>query len=99
MADIVAVHLSLVICATLYAAFLNRPVVHDWYTPDRTIYTVIGGNALIGLHMAALCWLGVLPWLAFVYIVTLNVAAGSVIWIWQKLQARERRRKREERHK
>lgn len=94
-ADVVAVHLSLLLCTVVYAAILNIPAVHNWHTPDRTIWTVVGGNALIGLHMAALCWLAVLPWMAFGYLFTLNLAAGFIIWLWQRRQAKQRQRELE----
>lgn len=90
-ADVIAVHLSLLLCTMGYAAFLNIPAVHDWYTPDHVYLTVIGGNFLIGMHLLALCWLDVLPYDAFWYLVSLNCAAGLVIVLWQIRQSRGRR--------
>lgn len=95
--DIVAVHLSLIICTIVYAAALNIPAVHNKYTPDGVIWTVVGGVMIVGLHFGALCWLAVLPWLAFVYLVSLFLAAGFIIWIWQQQQTKQRRQEQMQR--
>lgn len=94
----IAIYISLFLVCALYAAILNIKAVHDWYTPDRTIWTVIGGNAIIGFAILAFCILGILPLLAFWLLLIANVVAGAPIYIWQASQKARRRGEREGNH-
>ena len=87
---IILVHISLAIGATAYALFLNQKHVYEWYSPDRTWVTVIGGDVLIGSAACALCALGVLPWAVIAYFASLHVAAGAPIIDWQLRRALKR---------
>lgn len=89
---IIATHLALTIACWGYARFLNRRKVYEWYHPDRTWVTVVGGDALIGCALAALCWLGVFPWLLLLLYATLHIAAGIPIIIWQFQRETQRRK-------
>lgn len=79
--------------ATLYAWVLNKKRVHDWYTPDRTWVTVIGGNAIILGGFALVCSVYMLPWLLWWIAFFLNCAAGAPIIIWQQIRVAKRRRR------
>lgn len=87
----IVIHLVLFGVALGYAKFLNKKEVYEWYHPDRTWMTVVGGDLLIGIALAAECYIGTLPWMALLLYGTLHVAAGLPIIHWQRRQADERR--------
>ena len=89
------VHFVLFLICVGYALFLNQRSVYEWYTPNRTWVTVVGGDTLIGLALAMLCAIDVLPWLALLLYGTLHIAAGTPIIVWQLRRANKRERELE----
>lgn len=90
---ILAIFITTALLSALYARFLNQKRVHDWYTPDRTYITVVGGNGIILLGFAAVVgWAG-LPWWVWWVAFGLNVAAGGPIILWQRIRTAKRRRR------
>lgn len=90
VAWLILVHVGLAAAAALYAAFLNQRHVYEWYNPDRTWLTVIGGDVLIGLALAALVALEALPADVLLYWLTLHLCAGTPIIFWQLRRAKKR---------
>jgi uncharacterized membrane protein len=88
----IVIHLLLFFAAWGYAAFLNRKRVYEWYHPDRTYLAVIGGVFLVGIALTAEAWILALPWWIVLLYFTLMTAAGIPIYLWQREQARERRK-------
>lgn len=89
---IILIHVTLCAACIAYAMFLNQKHVYEWYTPNRTWVTVVIGDALIGIALAMVCAVGVLPWLALLFYGTLHIAAGAPIIIWQLQRADARAR-------
>lgn len=90
LAWIAFVHAALFIAAIGYAKFLNQKKIHDWYSPDYVWLTVVGGDALIGCAIGALCLVSALPWIAAMLYVSLHIAAGLPIIAWQQRRANKR---------
>ena len=93
---IIGIHIALFIACAIYARVLNRPEVYGWYRPSRTYVVVIGGDVLIGFAVAALCALGIFPWLVMLLYATLHIVAGLPIIIWQFQRETARTRQLEE---
>jgi predicted tellurium resistance membrane protein TerC len=91
--SITAVYLVLFIVMIGYALWLEQ--MHDTYTPDYIWLTVVGGVALIGIAMLALCIGGALPIDAFWHLFGLSCTSGAVIIAWQLWQANKRKKERE----
>lgn len=89
---LILIHITLAAACTGYAAFLNQRRVQEWYQPDRTWVTVIGGDVLIGLALASLVAVGALPADVLAYWTTLHIAAGTPIIVWQRIRATKRAR-------
>lgn len=87
---LILIHFALAAVCTGYAVFLNQRRVQEWYQPDRTWVTVIGGDVLIWGALLALVALGALPVVTLAYWITLHLAAGTPIIIWQRLRAKKR---------
>lgn len=92
IAWLILIHVALAAICTLYALFLNQRHIYEWYNPDRTWMTVIGGDVLIGLALLAIVYLGALPAAALLYWTSLHVVAGIPIIVWQHIRARKRAR-------
>lgn len=93
---IIGIHIALTLACWGYARFLNQRWVYEWYHPDRTWVTVVGGDAIIGCAIGGLCILGIFPWLLLLLYATLHVAAGVPIIVWQFQRETQRRRQIEE---
>jgi hypothetical protein len=90
----IAIHIALLLACYAYAAFLAQPHIYKAYHPHNTIYTVIGGEALIGFAFGAECaiaaeWIRIAPMIAMVLFFTLHMAAVIPIARWQARQAAE----------
>lgn len=90
---------ALGLTTTLYAVLLSYEPINQWYTPDWTWLTVIGGNSLILLALLGLYFVGELPLRAFWLAVAANVVAGIPIVVWQLIAAARRRSVRIERNR
>lgn len=91
---VVEVFAALGLATTLYAVFLNYRPVNEWYTPDWTWLTVVGGNGLILGAIMAFALLGEIPIRAFWLAFGCNVVAGIPIIGWQLIAAARRRQNR-----
>lgn len=92
----IAVHIALLLACYAYAAFLAQPHIYRAYHPNNTIYTVIGGEILIGVAFGMECiiaaaWMRTEPLIGAVLFITLHGAAVVPIWRWQRRQAAEER--------
>lgn len=90
MVVLISIHIALLAASTLYAAFLNQRHVYEWYNPDRTWLTVIGGDVLIGLALLGVVWVGALPTAVIPYWISLHIVAGVPIIVWQRMRTRKR---------
>lgn len=84
---------SVVVVAAAYARLLNIKRVHDWYTPDWTFVTVIGGDGIILAGFAGAVWWYGLPWWVWWIAFFLTCAAGAPIVIWQIIRIAKRRKR------
>lgn len=79
---------------TFYYGFVVLERWHDYYTPNYTWTTVVGGNGIILVAAGELYWISELSMRAFIHFFFLNLAAGIIIIIWQLVQNRRRRKER-----
>ena len=83
MSDVeIAIYAVLFLTCVMYSALLER--IHDWYTPRRTVYTVIVGNGYIWLALANIERYGtaITAWtVLFAFL-----AGGAPIYAWQLWQ-------------
>ena len=91
---ILATHIALFLACWAYAAFLGQPHIYRAYHPHHTIWTVVGGELLVGVAFAIACvvadgWIRTAPLIAFVLFGSLQCAAAIPIWRWQRKQATE----------
>ena len=96
----IAIHVALLLACYAYAAWLAKPEVYRAYHPHNTIYTVIGGEAMVGTAFGLECiiaadWFRAAPLIALLLFITLHGSAAIPIWQWQRRQkAEERARER-----
>lgn len=78
----ITVYAILFVQCTVYSALLER--IHDWYTPRRTVYTVVLGNGFILLALANIEHYGtpLSAWTVFYAM----LAGGAPIYAWQLWQ-------------
>ena len=89
---LIGVHICLFLACWGYAEALQR--IHDIYAPDHIWVTVAGGGLLIIIAVAGVCAIGLLPWQAVGFAVSLSITAGIPIVRWQRQQAKQRAAKR-----
>lgn len=87
---IIEAHVALLFCSIAYAMFLDRPRVYEWYYPDHTWVTVVGGEFIIGPFVMLLFWLALPLIPATCFYITLHIAAGLPIIHWQRGRAKLR---------
>lgn len=90
LAVLIIIHIALFTAASAYALFLNQKHIYEWYNPDRTWITVVGGDVLIGLALLGICYIGALPWDVLTYWITLHATAGVPIIVWQRTRSARR---------
>lgn len=90
----IAIHIALLLASYAYAAFLAQPHIYRAYHPHNTIWTVVGGEVLVGVAFGLECllaaaWIQTAPIIAAALFLTLHIAAMLPIWRWQRRQAAE----------
>jgi uncharacterized membrane protein len=88
----VATHIALLLASYAYASWLAQDHIYRAYHPHNTIFTVIGGEVLVGIAFGVECivaadWIRAEPTVAAGLFITLHVAAMIPIWRWQRRQA------------
>jgi hypothetical protein len=74
-------------CSTSYYAYYLESLKKS-YEPHGTIWTVVGGNTLLGMGFLGICLLAPPrnPMDAFWHLVLVNLVGGTPIAIWQLWQ-------------
>lgn len=90
----IAIHIALLLACIGYAAFLAQPHIYKAYHPHNTIWTVVGGEMLVGIALGLECfvagaWIQAQPLASAAFFLTLHIAAFWPIWRWQRKQAEE----------
>lgn len=93
---LIAIHAALLLACAGYAAFLGQAHIYKAYHPHHTIWTVVGGEILVGVAFGIACivgaaWIQAAPLIAACLFITLQGAAAIPIWRWQRQQAEEER--------
>lgn len=83
-AELILVHCILTAWCVGYAAVLDR--IHDLYSPRYIWATVVAGDVWIGLAFGACLLIGTPPTLVPWLYISLHVAAGVPIVLWQLYQ-------------
>lgn len=97
--SLIAIHVALCLACAAYAAFLGQDHIYRAYHPRHTFWTVVGGEAFVGIAFALACvfaraWVQAEPLIAVVLFLTLQGVACIPIYRWQRQQG-EAERERE----